>query len=128
MICINMKRIRDPIKKKEYQHRWYVKHKSIHRSNMKQQRIELINWFNELKSKLCCECGENHPSTLDFHHIDPLTKDNNVTEGVCRNRWSKERILREIKKCKVLCSNCHRKLHWNEKSCVGSYQSRAPGS
>ncbi len=31
--------------------------------------------------------------------------------GVTR-RMSKERILKEIAKCDVLCRNCHAKLHW----------------
>lgn len=109
------KRIRDPIKKKEYQRRWYLKHKDSHCEKVKQQRNELVRWFNDFKSTLKCECGENHPATLDFHHTNPSEKDRNITEGVSRFRWSKERVLREIKKCKVLCSNCHRKLHWNEK-------------
>lgn len=29
--------------------------------------------------------------------------------------YSKERILREIEKCVVICSNCHRKLHWKQR-------------
>jgi hypothetical protein len=37
----------------------------------------------------------------------------NISIGV--QQLSKERILQEIAKCSVLCSNCHRKLHWDEK-------------
>jgi predicted HNH restriction endonuclease len=32
------------------------------------------------------------------------------------NKVSKEKILLEISKCKVLCANCHRILHWKERN------------
>jgi hypothetical protein len=57
-------------------------------------------------------CGESHPATLDFHHRDPNEKDF-LLSSAARNGWGKERILREIEKCDVICSNCHRKEHWN---------------
>lgn len=62
---------------------------------------------------LCCEqCGEDHESVLDFHHINPKTKDREVS-WLLHSGCSLKRIQREIKKCSVLCSNCHRKEHWN---------------
>ena len=71
-------------------------------------------WFLEYRKTLKCEeCGENHPATLDFHHKDPSQKDFDVSVLVTSDR-SLETIKREIAKCKVLCSNCHRKLHWEE--------------
>lgn len=74
-------------------------------------RKERKNWFVEYKSKLKCSmCPENHPSTLDFHHKDPKSKldciSNLVAKGI-----KEETILEEILKCDVLCANCHRKLH-----------------
>jgi hypothetical protein len=30
--------------------------------------------------------------------------------------YSISKIKKEIKKCSVICSNCHRKLHWEEKN------------
>ena len=74
------------------------------------------DWFNEYKTTLKCNvCGENHPAVLDFHHNDPNQKEGEVTTIVSRN-WSLDRIKEEINKCTVLCSNCHRKLHWGEKN------------
>ncbi len=82
-------------------------------SRAKENRIEKRKWYNEVKSTLKCEkCGENHISTLDFHHIDPKKKEFPIS----RVYFSKEKILEEIKKCIVLCSNCHRKLHWDERN------------
>lgn len=57
----------------------------------------------------CCECGETHPAMLDFHHTDPTQKDKAIS-----SIHSKKKIIEEAKKCVVLCSNCHRKLHWDQ--------------
>jgi hypothetical protein len=74
----------------------------------------LKNWFKEYKKNLSCTlCPENHPATLDFHHRDKDSKIMGICDLVARN-YSKEHILEEIAKCDVLCSNCHRKLHWAE--------------
>lgn len=33
-----------------------------------------------------------------------------------RNGWGLERLKVEMEKCEVLCSNCHRKLHYEERN------------
>ena len=73
-----------------------------------------MRWKDFVSSlKVCCsECGEDHPATLDFHHTDPNTKEHHPADL----RGSKARFLAEIEKCVVLCSNCHRKLHWRERT------------
>ena len=74
----------------------------------KERRI----WFDQYKSTLKCnKCPENHPATLDFHHINPKDKDDSVSNMVADGR-SEKLILAEVAKCDVLCSNCHRKLHY----------------
>jgi hypothetical protein len=62
----------------------------------------------------CADCGERHPACLEWHHLDPREKDGTVSR-MMQNcvRW--EAILAEVKKCVVLCSNCHRKRHWEER-------------
>lgn len=66
---------------------------------------------NEYKSELKCQvCGENDIVCLDFHHNNPDEKEYNISHMVSRG-YSKERIMKEINKCSVLCANCHRKLH-----------------
>lgn len=56
----------------------------------------------------CRICGYNRcPAAFDFHHIDPQGKDFNISEAL--TSW--ERILPEIEKCELLCSNCHREVH-----------------
>ena len=34
------------------------------------------------------------------------------------NGLSADRILKEIEKCVVVCSNCHKKIHWNQKCSI----------
>lgn len=71
-------------------------------------------WIQKLKDDLSCEiCGESRSWVLDFHHKDPKNKDHGVADMVIR--YSKERVLNEVKKCMVLCANCHRDIHYKEK-------------
>ena len=75
------------------------------------------DFFNSLKEgKKCEKCDETHIATLDFHHIDPNQKEFEV--GSFFNRKSikhKQKILDEVKKCVILCSNCHRIFHYIER-------------
>ena len=59
---------------------------------------------------VCTQCGESHPACIDFHHPND-DKRKGVAEMGC-NTYKWETILEEINKCVVLCSNCHRKVHW----------------
>ncbi len=79
------------------------------------RRMEVRQWIDEYKSGLSCACGQNHPATLDFHHIDPTQKDFSIKAAVAR-RYSLERVKKEIAKCIVLCANCHRVHHWEERN------------
>lgn len=97
-----------------YRREWYRRNreKSILKASERTKQIKV--WFAEIKSKLKCErCGENHPATLDFHHVDEAEKEIEVSAAVFRG--NKKKILAEIEKCIVLCANCHRKHHYNER-------------
>ena len=78
-------------------------------------RIKTRGWFDDYKKTLKCEvCGYDKCSeALDFHHKDLNEKEFNI--GQALNLRGREKILEEIKKCKILCANCHRELHYNEK-------------
>ena len=62
----------------------------------------------------CMKCGySKYPEVLEFHHKDSEQKDFNVSrKGHCRS-W--ERVKKEIEKCVLLCANCHRELHVEQK-------------
>ena len=96
---------------KEYAKKWYKKNKLRVIEKNKSRTEEQRKWFINFKSQLKCElCSESHPATLDFHHKDPKEKEIGICVAMTRG-WSRDRILKEISKCSVLCSNCHRKIH-----------------
>lgn len=66
----------------------------------------------------CVNCGlayngENEV-VFDFHHTDPSTKEGKPTKLLC---FSWEALKKEIDKCTLLCSNCHRMEHKKENEC-----------
>jgi hypothetical protein len=94
----------------EYMREWREQNRTKSQEHARRQRAKKDGWFRSLKASLKCErCGENHPACLEFHHRDQAKKDCEVSKMVRTS--SIERILEEIAKCDVLCSNCHRKLH-----------------
>lgn len=67
----------------------------------------------EYKGGKCELCGYDRCiAAMDFHHINPEDKLYEV-KTLLNRRW--DLIVEEIKKCMLLCSNCHRELHWNER-------------
>ncbi len=86
---------------------------SIARANesRRRRRAEFASYKATLS---CAKCGESHPATLDFHHHTPHQDNIKIVKLVRANRikFAMEEIMR---KCIVLCSNCHRKHHWDER-------------
>ena len=70
-------------------------------------------WLQMFRSWVgCAECGERHPAVLDYHHRDRDKKIDTPLAVLSRDGW--DAALREVAKCDVLCSYCHRKKHWSE--------------
>ena len=59
----------------------------------------------------CISCGyDKNTSALEFHHRVPADKSFQLDLRSLSNRsWAN--ILSEVKKCDLLCSNCHKELH-----------------
>lgn len=72
--------------------------------NVKQQCVDY-------KGGQCELCGYSTCiAAIDFHHKDPSKKDFNVS---CRKSLTKK-VKEELDKCQILCSNCHRELHYKQ--------------
>lgn len=97
-----------------YQQQWHQDNKTRRIEAKAEKRAELKIWLQEYKSTLKCErCDESHIACLDFHHKEASEKEFVLSKAV-NNGYSREKIIKEISKCSVLCSNCHRKLHYTE--------------
>lgn len=78
------------------------------------ETIERLQRFKqkcvEYKGGKCESCGYNKcNAALDFHHINPSEKDFTIAQ--CRTTSFNERVKKELDKCSLLCSNCHREIH-----------------
>lgn len=57
----------------------------------------------------CQKCGyDKCMRALEFHHLDPNEKDFGISRQLNR---SMNELRNEIKKCILLCSNCHAEEH-----------------
>ena len=61
----------------------------------------------ELLGGKCCICGyKKNMAAMHFHHIKEKNKVFSFSV-----RWSWKRLIDELKKCTVLCANCHAEIH-----------------
>jgi len=75
-------------------------------TRIKRNKAALVDQMRALKSGPCVDCGISfHFSAMDFDHRPGEIKKFNVSAAQGRNM---ERVLKEIAKCDLVCSNCHR--------------------
>ena len=75
---------------------------------VRKRRSDLKIWAIQLLGGKCFKCAYDKCSkALEFHHKDPRTKSFNISHAY---RYSRKKAEEEIKKCLLLCANCHREL------------------
>jgi hypothetical protein len=75
--------------------------------------VRYRKWLECYKREKQCErCGVADFRVLDFHHGGSTEKDFNVSDF--RYRAGFARLKEEVKKCTLLCANCHRIVHFKE--------------
>jgi len=97
------------IRQKRADEKYYLKNsKEIYqKKKLKRHRIKEELVF--IKGGKCENCGYDRCiSALEFHHEGDKKEDNLNT--IIKNA-SKEKVLKEVEKCILLCANCHRELH-----------------
>jgi hypothetical protein len=71
---------------------------------IKENQQKLINYYLD---NPCVDCGNDNPLVLECDHRDGVEKVAGVGKLI-QNACTWETIEKEINKCDVRCSNCHR--------------------
>jgi hypothetical protein len=74
----------------------------VKRKLMRERTLLLLDYF---KLHPCTDCGETDPIVLEFDHL----RDKRFAIGghLIRRPWKD--VVAEMKKCEVVCANCHRR-------------------
>ena len=68
----------------------------------------LKSWYGKIKSNPCHDCGHKFPACcMDFDHR-PGTKKKYCIGSMVAHHYNKKLIQKELKKCDLVCANCHR--------------------
>ncbi|HEB41821.1 MAG TPA: hypothetical protein ENI08_02250 [Candidatus Dependentiae bacterium] len=107
--------LKDKQKRSEYHKKymrevWYPKNKERHWKLIKARKYQISEYINNIKKEAqCADCGvrnKEHPEIFDFDH---LGDDKDFCIGTAKSiGYGIEKIEDEIKKCEIVCSNCHR--------------------
>lgn len=82
------------------------------REAVQKRREKLKLLAIEYKGGKCEICGyDSCPDALEFHHVNPSEKEFGISKN--GNTRSFESIKKELDKCILVCSNCHREIHYN---------------
>jgi hypothetical protein len=102
---------------REYNRQHYVNNKESYLEDAKLRRLKMrrraLTFVMEHAKGGCEECGETDFRCLEFDHVDRSTKSFEIGQAVS-NGASNKKLLEEIKKCRVLCANCHKKHTANQ--------------
>ncbi len=92
---------------------YYQAHRESYRKRSREARAQArlefrTNMLRYLKDKSCEICEESDIRTFEFDHINPELKLFSISQSA-RLGYSWEKTVLEIKKCRILCANCHKK-------------------
>lgn len=76
---------------------------------------EALDWYKQIKQNAkCAQCGEGHPSFIEFHHLNPDKKFDTISNMV-HYGYDLVTIKKEFALTIPLCANHHRLVHWDER-------------
>lgn len=101
---------KDPERQKEAQRMHYLNNKEIYAKKNKTYRERVREYVKNVKeSSPCLDCGIKYPYyVMEFDHIHSKIK----TVSWLASRGTIDQVIEEIKKCELVCSNCHKIRTW----------------
>ena|SRR5258708_14987578 len=98
---------------RKYIREHYKNNLQYYLNKAKKRRVDMAISYhkyigNYLLTHPCVDCGEKDILVLEFDHKDRKTKDFDVS-AMSHNSASIEKMILEVAKCEVRCSNCHRR-------------------
>lgn len=99
---------------------WYERQKLQNPDKLKERRLYAAKrrqlakeyWVNHFGG-VCAHCKQSFPNCVfEFHHVNHLEKDLQPSHMLHLSKTIQEK---EMKKCIMLCANCHRIEHDNLK-------------
>lgn len=102
---------KDPEKQKAAQRRYYEENKQKYIDSVRDRRQKCRLYVIQVKDNAeCADCEETFPHyIMDFDHVSGK-KVGNISD--LAREGSMELLLKEIAKCDLVCSNCHRHRTW----------------
>lgn len=74
-----------------------------------ENRIKIKAEIDRLKSMPCVDCKSSFPPVcMDFDHRPGTVKLADISTLASKKSISLETVLNEVRKCDLVCSNCHR--------------------
>ena len=80
-------------------------------ANKRRQKYLLVlrKFVTEQKNKPCMDCKGSFPTyVMDFDHRNSIGKINNIGKIGSKGLYTLKQVIAEIKKCDLVCANCHR--------------------
>ena len=90
-----------------YQKKHYARKKGYYKDKARARDKRIRDFISKTKAgSPCTDCGVSYPPyVMDYDHKE--NKEHNVSQ-MAKKGLSEETILKEISKCDLVCSNCHR--------------------
>lgn len=76
--------------------------KEYHRDYNRRRYHRLRNHYIEFLGASCIQCSSQ--DNLEFDHVNPLSKSFDISKLL---NYSQDLVLAEVKKCQLLCKDCH---------------------
>ncbi len=87
-----------------------AKQKRSYQDRKKRLRIKKKNKLVKYFGGKCSICGyDKCVNALEFHHKNPKEKGDTLSRNI-----TFKKMLKEAKKCILVCTNCHREIHAKE--------------